>query len=101
MPTRLPTSQRRSAVSRFFRNPRTGELVIAQMPNAPLWIFIVAAGIRAVAHPHGAVGTVVSVAAGVSLAVWAVLEILRGESPFRRVLGAGVLVVSVLGYVLR
>ena len=90
-----------SAVSRFFRNPDTGELVIVQLPNIPLWIFIVAAVAKRVLHPHGAVGTAVSIVAAVSLVVWAVGEIARGESPFRRVLGAVVLVVTALGLLLR
>jgi hypothetical protein len=47
------------------------------------------------------VGTGVSIVAGVSLAVWAVLEIARGDSPFRRVLGAVVLAGALLGYLMR
>ena len=100
MSTDTAMAPHRSPVSRFFRNPETGELVVFQMPNVPLWIFLAATAARLLFHPHGAVGTAVSVVGGVSLAVWAVLEIVRGESPFRRVLGAVVLVVAVVGRLL-
>lgn len=52
-------------------------------------------------QPAGTVGTAVSVIAGVSIVWWAVEEIVRGESPFRRVLGGVVLVGSVLGILMR
>jgi hypothetical protein len=93
--------QHHSVIGRFFRNPKTGELVVFQMPNIPLWLFLAATAVRMLVHPRGAVGTGVSIVATVSLAVWAVLEIARGESPFRRVLGAVVLIGGVLSYLLR
>src|SRR3954453_18037004 len=93
--------ERHSAVGRFFRNPETGKVVVVQMPNIPLWVFLATAAIRAVLHPKGATGTAVSIVAGVSLAVWAILEIVRGDSAFRRVLGAAVLVGMAVGVLLR
>jgi hypothetical protein len=84
----------------FFRNPETGRVVIAQPPNIPLWIFIAATAVRLLLHPDGTLGTVVSVIGGVAIVVWALLEIVKGESPFRRVLGAVVLVAVVLGRLL-
>jgi hypothetical protein len=91
----------RSAVGRFFRNPDTGDLAVFQMPNAPLAIFLVATVARTIFHPHGAIGTVVSVGAGIALAWWAVEEVLHGDSPFRRVLGGIVLIGSVVGLLTR
>ncbi len=76
-------------MSRFFRNPDTGRIVVAQWPNAPLWVFIVATLLRW------------SLVAYVALAVWAVLEVVKGESPFRRVLGGVVLTVATIGRVAR
>jgi hypothetical protein len=84
-------------IGRFFRNPETGDLVLAQWPNPPLWAFIGASVVRRVLHPHGTVGTVVSAVATVGLVVWAGLEVARGESPFRRVLGGIVLLVVLVG----
>jgi len=91
----------RSPISRFFRNPDTGELVVVQMPNIPLWTFLAATAVRMLLRPHGAAGTALSIVSSASLAVWAVAEIARGASPFRRVLGAVVLVGMVVGLVLR
>lgn len=85
----------------FFRNPETGEVVIFQMPNLPLFLFFFAAAVKRFAHPHGGLGTIVSVTAVVSLLWWAGDEILRGESRFRRVLGAVVAVATVAGWFLR
>ena len=95
------TPQRHSALSRFFRNPETGQVVVVQMPNIPLWLFLAATVARTLVHPKGAAGTALSIVAAVSLAVWAVLEIVRGDSPFRRVLGAVVLLGALLGYLMR
>jgi hypothetical protein len=96
-----PASTSLSAFSRFFRNPDTGEVVVVQPPNVPLWLFLAATAVRLLLHPSGALGTAVSVVSTLSLVVWAVLEIARGESPFRRALGAVVLAGTVLGLVLR
>jgi hypothetical protein len=91
----------RAALGRFFRNPETGELAVAQLPNLPFVIFLVAAVTKRVLHPVDGVGTAVSLIAGVSIVWWALDEIIRGDSPFRRVLGGVVLVGSLLGFVMR
>jgi hypothetical protein len=92
---------RHSAISRFFRNPESGEVVVAQPPNAPLLVWLAATAIRVVFSPEGRLGTAVSVVATISLVIWSLLEIARGDSPFRRVLGAVVLVAMVAGLLLR
>jgi hypothetical protein len=92
-----PTETRRhSALGRFFRNPETGEVVVAQPPNVPLLVWFAATAIRLVFAPHGALATAISVIATVSLILWSLLEIDRGDSPFRRVLGGVVLAAIVL-----
>ena len=90
-----------SALSRFFRNPETGDVVVAQLPNPPLLVWLLATVIRLVLSPHGVVGTALSVVATVSLVIWSLLEIARGDSPFRRVLGGVVLAAIALGLLLR
>lgn len=92
MRTRTDAASHHSTASRFFRSPETGRVVVVQMPNIPLWVFLAATAVRLVFHPTGVLGTVVSLVGTVGLVVWAGLEIVRGDSPFRRVLGAGVLV---------
>ncbi|WP_133498759.1 hypothetical protein [Cognatilysobacter terrigena] len=79
-----------SALRRFFSDAN-GRLVIAQRPNLPLvlWAaFAIAARLMPPSHTRDVVGFV-----GSALAfTWAWLELTDGDSPFRRVLGALVLV---------
>ena len=69
----------------------TGRIVIGQWPNLPLWTWLVATGVHAIT---GA-GWLAWVATA-ALVVWAGLEVWKGASPFRRALGAAVLVVTAL-----
>lgn len=80
----------------FFRDPSTGRLVIAQSPNLPLWIFIGTTVARLVLRPDGTAATLISIVSRGALAWWAVDEIVRGDSRFRRVLGGVVLATTVL-----
>ena len=99
--TPRPDHQRASAVSRFFRNPQTGQVVVVQPPNLPLWIWIAATAVRRIFSPDGAFGAALTIVGTGALAVWALLELARGDSPFRRVLGGVVLVFLVAGLLLR
>lgn len=74
-----------------FRNRQTGRVTVAQWPNAPLLLFLVAAALRAVVHPGGIAGEILSAVAAVALITWAVIELVRGVNPFRRLLGGVVL----------
>jgi hypothetical protein len=91
------TDHHRSAAGRFFRNPATGDVVVFQPPNAPLWVFLAATAVRLLFQPHGTVGTAVSILGTVSLVVWAGWEVARGDSPFRRAVGVLVLLAVVIG----
>jgi hypothetical protein len=77
---------------RVCRNPDTGDVAIAQRPNLPLSAFLASLALRLAFHPQGALGAAVSIVGTLSLVVWAVLEVTRGDSLFRRVLGTVVLV---------
>ncbi len=95
----VDATQRPSAIARFFRNPKTGELAVIQLPNLPLSLWLAATLARLVFSLHGTAAQVVSVVGTLSLAVWSLLELVRGDSPFRRVLGGLValgIVVSLL-----
>lgn len=81
----------RHGVDRFFRNPETGRVVLAQVPNLPLVLFLVMRGLQLVLSPHGRVDAVLHWGGTAALVWWAGDEVLRGASPFRRVLGAVVL----------
>lgn len=78
-----------SALDWAFRDRKTGRIVIAQFPNIPLALWIIASVLRWFAH--GTIDTVLTVIATVALALWAGDEIIRGVNPWRRFLGAAVL----------
>jgi hypothetical protein len=85
----------------LFRNRQTGAITIAQLPNAPLIVFLVAAIVRWIFHPSGTLGTVVSVLGVLALSLWGVDEIIRGVNPWRRLLGGTVLACTVIGILVR
>ncbi len=87
----------RVAMNWLFRDRRTGEIVIVQLPNIPLAVWAVASVLTWLLHPAGLLRTALSVTATVALAVWAGDELVRGVNPWRRILGAstlGFLIVS-------
>ncbi len=85
----------------FFENPENGELAIAQWPNPPLAVYLTATAVRVAADPDGTAETVVSVVGVGALLVWAGLELIDGESPFRRVLGGVVFAAAIVGVINR
>lgn len=91
--------RRHSALGWFLRNPQTGEVVVAQFPNVPLWTFLAATAVRLVLSPDGLFGSAVTAVGTASLAVWAVMELGRGDSPFRRALGGVVLLRTLIGVI--
>lgn len=76
-------------ILRRFFSDADGRLVVAQWPNAPLlaWAMLALAA-RATRGDWQAFFAFFSAAA---LVAWAVLELLKGDSPFRRLLGGAVL----------
>lgn len=90
-------SRLRAGFNWLLRDRRTGRVVVAQWPNAAAWVYVASLLARRMV-PDGAV-TAVVVAGTVALVVWGVDEVLRGVNPFRRLLGAGVLVVQAVSLV--
>ncbi|MBB2961254.1 hypothetical protein [Methylobacterium sp. R2-1] len=87
----------RRAFDWFFRDRRSGAVVIGQWPNWPLWIFAAASALEWLleATMPGLPAPVfagLGVVALLSLTVWALDEIVRGVNPWRRCLGAAVLI---------
>lgn len=76
----------------FFRDRRTGRVVVGQWPNLPLWLFALAQAVAWIAGSTTAVGRWASVASWIALAIWAADELLRGVNPWRRCLGGAVLI---------
>jgi hypothetical protein len=82
----------------LFRNRKTGRITIAQFPNAPLWLFLLAASLRWLFHPTGWSGTALRVLATAGLVWWAIDELVRGVNPWRRLLGGAVLAGQVVRF---
>lgn len=77
------------ALPAFFRNPGTGEVAVAQAPNPAIGVFLVATLLR-LSPWDGRDAELLWLGRG-ALVVWGLDELLRGHSPFRRTLGALVL----------
>lgn len=80
---------RPGVLHRFFRD-RDGHLVLWQFPNLPLLVGLAATAARSLLE--GRAHRFVDLLAFGALFVWAWLEIFEGVTPFRRLLGAVVLV---------
>lgn len=77
-------------VDKTFRDSN-GEIVLAQMPNLPLIVWIVASLLTLV-FTSGTINTVLDVVANGSLFTWAWMELFQGVNYFRRALGLAVFV---------
>lgn len=77
-----------STFSRFFRNPDTGEVAVAQPPNLAIVLWLAARGTALVWDERQQQLRWIGSGA---LLVWATDELIRGSSPFRRILGGAVL----------
>jgi hypothetical protein len=73
----------------WFCDRTTGERVIAQFPNPPLWILLAATVVRAFAADGSSLEMVAAWTGTVALVWWAGDELIRGVNPWRRALGVG------------
>lgn len=78
-----------------FFTDREDKVVLGQWPNVPLIIWLGSALLNRVIESPGLSSALTFLAFSAG-GYWAVLELARGDSPFRRTLGAAVL--SVLAY---
>ena len=77
-------------VDKTFRD-NEGNIVIAQMPNLPLIVWIVTSLLTLI-FPSGKINTLLDLVAYGSLFTWSWLELFQGVNYFRRALGLAVLV---------
>ncbi len=91
----------RRMIDWLFRDRATGRIVIAQLPNLSLGIFLVAAVALRVLDPSGGLRTGLVVVRTAALVWWAVDELARGVNPWRRILGGVVLVLTLVGLAAR
>ena len=95
MPDADPPPRARSAIDWLFRDRQTGDIVVAQFPNPPLWIFLATVVLRRIVPEDSGAFTVLRAVALAALAWWALDEVIRGVNPWRRLLGlAGCAVVT-------
>jgi hypothetical protein len=80
-------------MDKFFKD-RHGKVKVWQTPNLPLMLWAVATAANMVAR-HGSPHKFFDVVAFGAIFTWAYLEVRTGDSWFRRVLGALVLIVTV------
>jgi hypothetical protein len=74
-----------SSLKKIFTD-KEGKVVIWQMPNLPLWGWIVFT-ILSIVVSKGKLHTAFKYVSTISLAIWAIMEIAKGASYFRRFLG--------------
>ena len=86
----VTVTRSRRVVDWLFRSRETGRLTVVQPPNVPLVVFVVCrlVELALTGRPADALRWIGSAA----LLWWAVDEVARGVNPFRRGLGALVLV---------
>jgi hypothetical protein len=93
------SSRLRSAIGWPFRDRQTGEIVIAQFPNLPLWIFLATVVLRRVVPEDSGAFTALRAVALAALAWWALDEVIRGVNPWRRLLGLAGCAIVIAGLV--
>ncbi len=76
----------------FWRDRDTGQIIVAQWPNLWLWIFAAVSAVGLITTNGGPAGIGLHSVATVFLVIWAGDELLRGVGPWRRCLGAAVLI---------
>jgi hypothetical protein len=81
----------------WFEDRQTGKITIAQSPNWSLYAVFAGWGIRLLAGSDSVVYEPVGTLVTALWFYWAGDELLRGVNPWRRTLGAIVLIVQVFG----
>ncbi len=80
-----------SVLDWLFRNRRTGQITVAQFPNVPILVWLGASLLSVWWSPRVGDVDVLAMVSRIALVVWAGDEVARGVNPFRRILGAVVL----------
>lgn len=83
-----------SGFERFFKNDQ-GQWAVIQLPNTLLWVWLLLTAIGYFVQDVTLVRHIDTVRSAVLFA-WSYLELTQGDSPFRRVFGGVVLVVTLV-----
>jgi len=81
---------------KYFFQDNTGKYAVAQPPNVPVYIIIITYLLLRVV-PAGSMHGVLEAINSGAVFLWAYLEIVYGESLFRRILGVIVMTVFLIG----
>jgi hypothetical protein len=100
MTVTAPERTARPLSPRWWVTDRDGHVVVAQWPNAALWVWFLALVARLTGMLGDANQDLLSGVGRGALIVWGLDEVWRGASPVRRLIGAAVLVVQVVGLLL-
>jgi hypothetical protein len=89
------------AANWWFTSRVDGQIVVAQLPNPALGVWLAATLWRFVGDPTGQARSILDGIAMGALLVWALDELIRGVNPFRRALGLLVLIPTLVGTISR
>lgn len=78
-----------------FWHDKHGNFVVWQKPNVFLWIWIIAL-VLAIVFGHNVITKWLGIIGGISIIIWAALEVGWGVNYFRRTLGALVLLLIIV-----
>ena len=94
-------SRLRSLLDWFFRDRRTGKILIVHVPNLAILLWMATVLARQLTTQGTTADTLLEWAGTLTLGWWAIDEVVRGVNPWRRVLGLAVCIVVVLGVISR
>lgn len=83
----------------WFRDRRTGKIVVAHLPNLPIMLWLATVVARSLVAPDSTVHAALAWAGSATLGWWAIDELVRGVNPWRRALGLAGCVAVVAGVV--
>ena len=85
----------------YFRDRRTGRVLVAHIPNLPIVLWMATVVARQLVERGTDAHVVLEWAGSVTLGWWAIDELVRGVNPFRRSLGLGGCLVVIVGVLQR
>jgi hypothetical protein len=91
----------RSSLDWFFRDRRTGRILVAHFPNLPILLWFGTVIARQLTVQGTTLDTLLEWAGSFTLGWWAIDEVVRGVNPWRRVLGLTGCIVVVVGVISR
>ena len=91
----------RGIIDWWFRDRRTGRLLVAHLPNVPILLWMGTVIARQLVEPGSQVHSLLEWAGSLTLGWWSIDELVRGVNPCRRALGVGGLVVVLYGLIER